>query len=154
MAFSINRVTLVGNVSQDPELTYTPKGTALLKFSLATNHSTRNDDGTWTDVPSFHRIVVWNKLAEFLGNNLNKGDLCFIDGRIQYGSYEASDGTKRYTVDIVAQNVIPMRDRKNFDKAVGKETKASPKPTKPTKKKSAKKAAPATEEVNLDDIPF
>lgn len=155
MAFSVNKVTLVGNVSQDPELTYTPKGNALLKFNMATNHSVRNEAGEWSDIPSFHRIVVWAKQAEYFGGTLKKGDKVYIEGRIEYGSYE-KDGIKRYTIDIVAKDVITMANKGQMADSGGNSGSSAPVPKKKAavKKNDAKKSSAKQEEVNVDDIPF
>lgn len=162
MAFSVNHVVLVGNISSDPELTYTPKGTALLKFSLATNYSRKTDSGEWEDIPSFHRITVWGKMAEFLGNNTSKGDKLYVDGRIEYGSYE-KDGIKRYTTDIIANNVIPMNNRGGGAQAgshgSSNSTYSTPKPVSApaadsTPAASTPSSAGNSEPVSAEDIPF
>ena len=176
MAFSINRVTLVGNVSNDPQLTYTPKGIALLKFNLATNYSRKNDTGEWEDVPSFHRITVWNKLAEFLGGALKKGEKAYVEGRLEYGSYE-KDGITRYTTDIIGQSIIPMGGRhgggmgsstsfpssgptqaaSNSSNMAASDSKTTDvTDVKPASKSSTLKQSnsPKDEVVPVDDIPF
>lgn len=106
MAFSINRVTLLGNVTRDPELKYTQGGTAICNLNIATNRSIKKGDD-WEDVPSFHRIKVWGKLGEAASKFLSKGSKVYIEGRLQYGSYE-KDGQKHYTTDIIASEVIGM----------------------------------------------
>lgn len=106
MAFSINQVYLVGNVASDIELRYTPNGNAVCNFSLATNRSVKNGDN-WDDVPTFHRVVVWAKLAEWLSQNVSKGNKLVVTGRIENSSYE-KDGIKFYKSEIVAQDVISM----------------------------------------------
>ena len=107
MPFSINLAIITGNVTRDPELRYTPSGSAVLSFGVATNHSVKKGD-QWTDVPTFHNIVVWGKQAEFLSNNLKKGTKVSIQGRIDNRQYDAKDGTKRYISEIVADIVIPF----------------------------------------------
>jgi len=107
MAFSINRVTLVGNVSQEPELRYTPSGKAVASFNMATNYSKKTETG-FEDVPTFHKIIVWGKMAEFISQNLHKGQKVYVDGRIDNRSYIKKDGTKGYTSEIVSENVIPV----------------------------------------------
>jgi single-strand DNA-binding protein len=158
MAFSVNQVTLVGNIANEPELTYTSKGNPMLKFTLATNYSVRTDAGDWEDKPSFHRIVLWGKIAEYLGNNLSKGEKVYLDGRIEYGSYEGNDGVKRYTTDIIAKNVIPMSGGGLAASTSPKTTASddSSKPAKTSKPKSDKqsKSKPSKEKVEVDDIPF
>lgn len=107
MAFSINQVYLVGNISSDVELRYTPNGNAVLNFSMATNRSVKSQNDEWQDVPTFHRIVVWGKTAEWLAQNVSKGNKIVVTGRIENSTYE-KDGVKFYKSEIVAQDVIPM----------------------------------------------
>lgn len=112
MAFSVNQVFLVGNVASDPELRFTTNGNPVLNFSMATNHSIKKDD-EWEDVATFHRIIVWGKVAEYLGNTLKKGQQVSITGRIQNRSYEDKQGVTRYISEIVAKDVIPPREKKD-----------------------------------------
>lgn len=111
MAFSINLAIITGNVTRDPELKFTPSGSAVCTFGVATNHSIKKND-QWTDIPTFHNIVVWGKIAEFLSNTLKKGMKVSITGRIDNRQYDAKDGTKRYISEIVADTVIPFTDRR------------------------------------------
>jgi len=101
MARGINKVILIGNLGKDPELSYTPGGLAVLRFSLATTESRKKDDGTWEDITEWHRIVVFGKTAESIHQYATKGSQVYVEGRIHYDSYE-KDGIKRYTTDIVA----------------------------------------------------
>ena len=107
MPFSINMAIITGNVTRDPELRYTPSGAAVCSFGVATNHSVKKGD-QWTDVPTFHNIVVWGKQAEYLSNNLKKGTKVSLTGRIDNRQYDAKDGTKKYISEIVAETVIPF----------------------------------------------
>jgi single-strand DNA-binding protein len=111
MAFSINRVTLLGNLSQEPELKYTPEKKAVCRLNVVTNHSIMREDKSWEDIPSFHRVVVWGKLAEFIAGAVAKGSKIYVDGSLKYGNYEDKDGVKRYTFEIVGKNVIPMSEK-------------------------------------------
>lgn len=108
MAFSVNRVTILGNVSRDPELRYTPNGTAVCVLDVATNRSIKDGNGGYKDVPSFHRLTVWGKIAEFVGGNVYKGDKVYCEGRLEYRSYDNKQGQKVYVTDVVAETVIPM----------------------------------------------
>lgn len=107
MAFSINMAIITGNVTRDPELRYTPSGAAVCSFGVATNHSIKKGD-QWTDVPTFHNIIVWGKQAEFLSNTIKKGTKVSLTGRIDNRQYDAKDGTKKYISEIVAETVIPF----------------------------------------------
>jgi single-strand DNA-binding protein len=97
----MNRVMLIGRLGRDPEFRYTPSGTAMAKFTLATNRRKRNGE---EQPPDWHRITVWSKLAEICAQYLTKGKQVMIEGRIEYGSYD-KDGVKHYTTDIIAENL-------------------------------------------------
>lgn len=111
MAFSINMAIITGNVTRDPELRYTPSGSAVCSFGVATNHSIKRGE-QWENVPTFHNIVVWGKQAEYISNNVKKGTKVSLTGRIDNRQYDAKDGTKKYISEIVADNVIPFTDRR------------------------------------------
>jgi len=112
MPFSINLAIITGNVTRDPELRYTPSGSAVCSFGVATNHSVKKGDA-WEDRPTFHNVVVWGKIAEYLTNTLKKGMKVSITGRIENRSYDAKDGTKKNISEIVADTVIPFSDHKS-----------------------------------------
>jgi single-strand DNA-binding protein len=101
---SVNKVILIGNLGADPELRYTASGMAVAKFSLATKESWTKD-GNKEERTEWHRIVAWGKLGEICGEYLAKGKPVYIEGRIQTRSWEDKDGNKRYTTEIVAQNM-------------------------------------------------
>lgn len=96
----VNRVILLGNLGKDPEIKYTPNGTAVCNFSLATTEKVKGDDKT-----EWHRVTAWGKLAENCGEYLSKGKQVYIEGRIQTREWEDRDGEKRYTTEIVAHQV-------------------------------------------------
>ncbi|MHB1418055.1 MAG: single-stranded DNA-binding protein [Bacillota bacterium] len=99
----LNRVILIGRLTRDPELRYTTSGVAVTTFTLAVGRSYTNQQGEReTD---FIKIVVWRKLAEICANNLGKGRLVAVDGRLQVRSYEAQDGTRRQATEVVAEDV-------------------------------------------------
>jgi single-strand DNA-binding protein len=114
MAFSINMAIITGNVTRDPELRYTPSGSAVCSFGVATNHSIKRGE-QWENVPTFHNIVVWGKQAEYISNTVKKGVKVSLTGRIDNRQYDAKDGTKKYISEIVADNVIPFTDRRPSD---------------------------------------
>lgn len=107
MAFSINKAYLVGNVTKDPDLKYTPNNNAVCTFNVATNRSIKKGDD-WEDVATFHRVVVWGKIAEYINNNVVKGDPVVVEGRIENRSFEDKDGVTKYISEIIADNVIPF----------------------------------------------
>jgi single-strand DNA-binding protein len=100
----VNKAILVGNLGSDPELRYTAGGTAVAKFSLATSRKYTGKDGQKQEKTEWHRITAWGKLAEICGQYLSKGKQVYIEGRIEYGSYE-KEGVKHYTTDIIAENM-------------------------------------------------
>jgi len=107
---SVNKVILVGNLGKDPELRYTPSGTAVCTFSLATTDRFKNKQGEQQERTEWHNIVVWAGLAEICGKYLTKGKQVYIEGRIQNRSYDDRDGNKRYITEIVA-NEMQMLSR-------------------------------------------
>lgn len=114
MPFSINLAIITGNVTRDPELRYTPSGSAVCSFGVATNHSVKKGD-QWENLPTFHNIVVWGKQAEYISNNVKKGMKVSLSGRIDNRQYDAKDGTKKYISEIVADTVIPFTDRRSSE---------------------------------------
>ncbi|MFJ7971301.1 single-stranded DNA-binding protein [Psychrobacillus sp. NPDC096389] len=109
----INRVVLVGRLTKDPELRYTPSGVAMARFTLAVNRTFTNQQGE--KEADFINCLVWRKQAENAANFLRKGSLAGIEGRIQTGSYEGQDGKRVYTTDVVADSV-QFLDPKNTDR--------------------------------------
>jgi len=105
MAEGLNKVLLLGNLGADPELRVTPGGQAVLKLRLATTESYLDRNNTRQERTEWHRITIWGKRGEALAKFLTKGDRLFIEGRIQTSSYE-KNGEKRYSTDIIANNVI------------------------------------------------
>jgi single-strand DNA-binding protein len=99
---SVNKAILVGNLGADPSLRYTPAGTAVCTFSLATTDKFKNKQGEQQDRTEWHNVVVWAGLAEICGKYLVKGKQVYIEGRIQNRSYDDRDGNKRYISEIVA----------------------------------------------------
>src|SRR4030043_1787607 len=97
MARSLNKVQLIGNLAPDPELRYTPQGTAVCSFGLATNRQWTTETGEKREEADFHRVVAWNKLAELCAQLLTKGRKVYIEGRLQTRSWTAQDGTQRQT---------------------------------------------------------
>ena len=105
MAEGLNRVMLLGNLGQDPELKTTPGGQAVLNIRLATTETYFDKNQTKQERTDWHTVVVWGKRAEALARILHKGSQIFVEGRIQTRSYE-KNGEKRYATDIVANNII------------------------------------------------
>src|SRR3989344_4273479 len=107
---SWNRVELIGNLTRDPELRYTPNGAAVCTFGVATNR-TYVTEGEKKEEVDFHRLVAWNKLAELCNQLLKKGNRVFVSGRLQTRSWEAADGQNRSTTEIVVEDMILLTAR-------------------------------------------
>ncbi len=104
---SLNLVQIIGNLTRDPELRYTPNGTAVCTISLATNRSWNSGDGGQRqEETQYHRVVTWSKLAEICGKYLKKGNKAYVQGRLQTRKWQTKDGQDRETTEIVADNVI------------------------------------------------
>ena len=105
MPASFNKALLLGNLTRDPELRYLPSGQAVTSFTLAMNRYYNSQSGEKKEETSFIRIVVWGRLGEVCNEYLKKGNPAFVEGRLQSRSWEAQDGTKRSTIEVVAQSV-------------------------------------------------
>jgi len=101
----INRVTLVGRLTRDPELRSLSSGSSVLNLGLAVNGRQKDSTGNWIDKPNFFDVKVFGAQADMLANHLAKGRRIGVDGRLDWSSWEAQDGTKRSKVEIVAQSV-------------------------------------------------
>ena len=107
MARSVNKVILLGNLTRDPELKYTPQGHAVCTFGVATNREWVSN-GEKQEAADFHNIVAWNKLAELCSQLLSKGAKVFVEGRIQTRSWEGEDKVKKYRTEIVIDEMIVL----------------------------------------------
>ncbi len=168
MARSLNRAQLIGNLTRDPELRYTPSGAAVCSFSIATNRNWTTDTGEKKEEVEFHRIVAWNKLAELCSQFLVKGRKVYVDGRLATRSWTAQDGTNKNTTEIVINDMILLDSKRPEEGAKEDVAQSESKPIKkPAGKTEAKKEssekteeseekAPeeASQEVAPDDIPF
>ncbi len=102
---SVNKVILLGRLGQDPELKYTPGGSPVCNFSLATTEAWTDKSGQKQEKTEWHRVVVWGKLAELCNQYLSKGRQAFLEGKLQTRSWDDKDGNKRYTTEILASTV-------------------------------------------------
>src|SRR4030043_1101095 len=119
MARSLNRVQIIGNLTRDPELRYTPSGTAVCSFSVATNRSWTTEAGEKREEADFHRVVAWNKLAEICSQFLIKGRKAYIEGRLTTRNWNAQDGTQRSTTEIIASDMILLDSRRPEEERLG-----------------------------------
>lgn len=154
MARSLNRVQLIGNLTRDPELRYTPNGTAVCSFGIATNRNWTTPSGEKKDEAEFHNIVAWSKLAELCSQFLVKGGKVFVEGRLATRSWQAQDGAQRTRTEIVISDMILLGEKKT-----GTATEETPKDEKdeaeePREENSPKAPEESEEEVAPEDIPF
>ncbi len=106
MAKSVNKVILLGNVGKDPEIKYTPNGTAVATFSIATGERFKDKQGEFQERTEWHNIVAWDKLAEIISNYVKKGNKLYLEGRIQTRSWDDKQtGEKKYKTEIVASDI-------------------------------------------------
>jgi len=179
---SLNKVLLIGNLTRDPELRYTPSGAAVCTFSVATNRSYTSADGTKKEETEFIRIVSWNKLAELCSQLLAKGRKVYVEGRLQTRSWETPDGQSKQTTEVVIDDMRILDSKRSFEEghaeeyqvdepsAKVEEPKVSEEEKEPKEKKEKTKAKDLKkpkeegkkeeadnkeeEKVDLDDLPF
>jgi single-strand DNA-binding protein len=158
MARSLNQVTLMGNLTRDPELRQIPSGQSVCSFSLALNRSYKDQSGEWQEVTDYIDIVAWGPLGERVAQYLSKGRRALVQGRLQSRSWE-QDGQKRSKVEVLA-NDVTFLDSRGSGEGSGDVSGGEPSPSekpKPTKKAKADDIVIediGDEPINLDDIPF
>lgn len=147
MARSVNKVIIVGNLGQDPELRYTGTGTAVCNMRVATNESYKDAKGEWVERTEWHSVVAWSKLAEICGEYLKKGSQAYFEGLLQTRQYEDKDGNTKYATEIKLREMVLLSgDRPFGDGATAAATKPAP-----------AKSAVATDDYTFepdDDLPF
>lgn len=110
---SLNRVTLIGNLTRDPELKYTPQGSAVCTFGMATNREWTDSSGQKQEGAEFHRIVAWGKLGEICSQLLQKGRKIYVEGRLQTRQWKTQDGSDRQVTEIVIEEMMALDAPKN-----------------------------------------
>ena len=141
MARGVNKVTLIGNLGQDPELRYTGSGTAVCNMRVATSETYKDKDGNQVENTEWHTVVAWARLAEICGEYLKKGRQVYIEGQLQTRQWEDKDGNTRYSTEIKAREMQMLG---------GRDDGAAP--ARPTPQAAAKQS-PANVEPD-DDLPF
>jgi single-strand DNA-binding protein len=158
---SVNRVILLGHLGKDAETKFTPSGTSVTNFSLATNRRTKDQQtGEWRDETDWHRVVIWQ--AENIANYLLKGKQVYLEGRLQTRQWEDKDGKKNYTTEVVcfANDVILLASGRAGDAPGGGDYSQQPQPVSmPRSARPQPQAAPAEDPgfnqgVTDDDVPF
>lgn len=144
----LNRVTLIGNLTRDPELRNTPNGKAVASMSIATNRYWTDAQGQKQKEAEFHNIVMWSKLAEIASQYLHRGSKVYMEGRLQTREWTGQDGIKRYRTEIVADNMIMLNgpsDSANKAKVSDSVQTSSP---------AENNGEVIEEEIKVEDIPF
>ena len=116
---SLNKVQLIGNMTRDPEMRYTPQGTAVCTFGIATNRTWVTDGGEKREETEFHRIVAWNKLAELCSQLLFKGRRIYVEGRLQTRQWTGQDGQSRQATEIVIEDMIILDNKRQGEEGGG-----------------------------------
>jgi single-strand DNA-binding protein len=159
---SLNKAMIIGNLGRDPEMRYTPNGQAVTQFTVAVNRNYRGQDGNWVEETEWFRVVAWGPLAERTAENLRKGRKVYVEGRLQTRQWEDKDGQKRYTTELVAQQVTaldrPARDEGDFSA----DAPAPKSDTAPQRGRGGDASGPGSGSVpssgetyeDLDDLPF
>ena len=156
---SLNKVMLIGNLTRDPNLRFTPTSTAVCSFGIATNRAwTPADGGEKQERVDFHNIVAWSKLAEICGQLLHKGDKVYLEGRIQTRDWKTEDGQEKRITEIVIDNMMILSNSRGGAGSGSDEmdemAPATPAPAKASKA-AAKTDTSVTEVEDVsDDIPF
>ena len=107
MAFSLNKIMLIGNLGKDAETRFTTNNVSVTSFTMATTNSYKGKDGNWVNETTWHNIVSFN-LSDYFKENLKKGKKFYVEGRLTKRDYTDKDGIKRYATDVVADKIIPL----------------------------------------------
>ena len=163
MARGVNKVILVGNLGNDPETKYTQGGMAITTLSVATTSVRKDKDGQQVEKTEWHRVKLFGKLGEIAGEYLRKGSQCYLEGRIEYGSYD-KDGVKHYTTDIIADEMQMLGGREGggggADDGGYNRSRDAESPRAPSRPAPSRAPAPAASKSASDfsdmddDIPF
>lgn len=142
---NLNKVMLIGNLTRDPEMRYTPQGNAVASFVVATNREWVTQ-GEKKQSVNFHNVVAWNKLAEICGQLLKKGMKVYVEGRLQTRDWVGDDGKKRYKTEVVIDDMIILTPKKAGDGSYEDDSEDSM-----DMDDSVEEASP-DEEIDLDDL--
>ena len=146
----LNRVTLIGNLTRDPELRNTPNGKSVASMSIATNRFWTDAQGQKQKEAEFHNIVMWSKLAEIASQYLHRGSKVYVEGRLQTREWTGQDGIKRYRTEIVADNMIMLNGPSGSAAGSGEKNISNAAPTQ----KEENNGEVIEEEIKVEDIPF
>ena len=149
MSRSVNIAIIIGNLTKDPEMRYTPGGHAVTSFTVATNRNWVSEGQEKEDV-EFHNVVAWNKLAELCSQLLSKGRKVYIHGRLQTRNWDDANGVKKYRTEIIAEDIVILDSRKDKDPGAGEGVAAKEIQTDVVSGTDSLKE----EEINAEEIPF
>ncbi|MBV8714395.1 MAG: single-stranded DNA-binding protein [Chloroflexi bacterium] len=144
------KVIVIGNLGRDPEKRYTQDGRPVTRFSVAATTRRRERDGEWADHTEWFSVTVFGRQAETLAERVTKGTRIYVEGRLESRQYETQTGQKGFSLDVVANEVIPLdtRQRDGDFSSAGEFEAAAPAPT------FASRGAPKEEAADLEDLPF
>lgn len=146
---NLNKAMIIGNLTRDPESRTTPSGQTVTNFAVATNFTWTDQSGQKQERAEFHNVVAWRKLAEISAQYLKKGSKVYIEGRMQTRSWDdAATGTKKYRMEIIADNMIML------DKADGSSRASAAQTQKAPADDYAQESPAPADEINVEDIPF
>jgi single-strand DNA-binding protein len=152
---SVNKVILLGTLGRDPEVKYTPSGTAVAKFSMATNERYKDKEGNWQDRTEWHYIVAWQRTAEIIGEYCKKGDRLYVEGKLQTSSWDDKQtGEKKYRTEIVANDIVLVGGRREGGSDESRSKSAAAAPRSENFDQRAPDDAVASTQITDDDIPF
>lgn len=149
----LNKVMIIGNVTQDPEMKTIPSGVNVTKFSVATNLVWTDQNGQKQEKVEFHNIVAWRKLGEICGQYLTKGKKVYIEGRLQTRSWDDPNGVKKYRTEIIADNMIMLGSKSGSSGNSQNNDFQNLEPAGP-EAVSSNMDDDSVEEVKIEDIPF
>ena len=139
----VNKVILIGNLGKDPEVKYLESNVAVAKFPLATNEVWKDKSGAKKEHTEWHNIVLWRGLAELSEKYLHKGDRIYVEGRLRTRSWDDKDGNKRYTTDVIADNMTMLTVKREDEQNSQSDNQAE----------TEEKAKPSADDAS-DDLPF
>lgn len=143
---SFNKITIVGYLGRDPELRYTPDGTPVCNFSVATTERKKDKSGEFHDVTLWFRVTLWRKFAELAGQYLSKGSQVYIEGRLSQNEYQDRDGITRTSLEVNATDMkfLGKKDGDNGQQPEGRTSRREPAPAR----------GEESQQVTEDDVPF
>ena len=153
---SLNKAMIIGNLGRDPEMRYTPSGQAVTQFTVAVNRNFKGQNGEWQEETEWFRVVVWGQQAERAAEYLRKGNKVYIEGRLQTRQWEDQTGAKRYTTELVANQVTNLERRTRDESDEGAPAGAA-RPARPAPAPAGDGGGSTGEKFddgNFDDLPF